>query len=65
MDGLWTSPLPYVRGEDPGVIERLPEGWHDTGDIVTIGTEGFIAIKGRAKRFAKTVDSFGSYALAL
>src|SRR5499426_3839591 len=45
--------LGYVRAENPGVIERPPGGWHDTGDIVTIDTEGFIAIKGRAKRFAK------------
>jgi acyl-[acyl-carrier-protein]-phospholipid O-acyltransferase/long-chain-fatty-acid--[acyl-carrier-protein] ligase len=45
--------LGYVRAENPGVIERPREGWHDTGDIVTIDTEGFIAIKGRAKRFAK------------
>jgi acyl-[acyl-carrier-protein]-phospholipid O-acyltransferase / long-chain-fatty-acid--[acyl-carrier-protein] ligase len=43
----------YLRVENPGVIERPPEGWHDTGDIVTIDAEGFIAIKGRAKRFAK------------
>jgi acyl-[acyl-carrier-protein]-phospholipid O-acyltransferase / long-chain-fatty-acid--[acyl-carrier-protein] ligase len=45
--------LGYVRAENPGVIERPPEGWHDTGDIVTIDTDGFVAIKGRAKRFAK------------
>jgi acyl-[acyl-carrier-protein]-phospholipid O-acyltransferase/long-chain-fatty-acid--[acyl-carrier-protein] ligase len=45
--------LGYVRAENPGVLERPPEGWHDTGDIVTIDAEGFIAIKGRAKRFAK------------
>jgi len=45
--------LGYVRAENPGVIERPPEGWHDTGDIVTIDAQGFVTIKGRAKRFAK------------
>lgn len=45
--------LGYLRAENPGVLERLPEGWHDTGDIVTIDPQGYIAIKGRAKRFAK------------
>jgi acyl-[acyl-carrier-protein]-phospholipid O-acyltransferase/long-chain-fatty-acid--[acyl-carrier-protein] ligase len=45
--------LGYLRAENPGVLESLPDGWHDTGDIVSIDAEGFIAIKGRAKRFAK------------
>jgi acyl-[acyl-carrier-protein]-phospholipid O-acyltransferase/long-chain-fatty-acid--[acyl-carrier-protein] ligase len=45
--------LGYVRAENPGVIEPPPEGWHDTGDIVTIDGQGFVTIKGRAKRFAK------------
>jgi acyl-[acyl-carrier-protein]-phospholipid O-acyltransferase / long-chain-fatty-acid--[acyl-carrier-protein] ligase len=45
--------LGYLRTENPGVIEPLPGGWHDTGDIVSIDAGGFIAIKGRAKRFAK------------
>ena len=45
--------LGYMRTDNPGVLERPPEGWHDTGDIVTIDADGFIAIKGRAKRFAK------------
>jgi acyl-[acyl-carrier-protein]-phospholipid O-acyltransferase / long-chain-fatty-acid--[acyl-carrier-protein] ligase len=45
--------LGYLRAEKPGVLEALADGWHDTGDIVTIDAAGFIAIKGRAKRFAK------------
>ncbi len=45
--------LGYLKADKPGVLEPLADGWHDTGDIVTIDAEGFIAIKGRAKRFAK------------
>src|SRR5205814_7226315 len=45
--------LGYFKTENPGVLEPPPEGWHDTGDIVTIDPQGFVAIKGRAKRFAK------------
>ncbi len=45
--------LGYLRADNPGVLEPPHEGWHDTGDIVTIDPQGFIAIKGRAKRFAK------------
>lgn len=45
--------LGYLRAENPGVIEPPDNGWHDTGDIVTIDAEGFITIRGRAKRFAK------------
>src|SRR5262249_10076166 len=43
----------YYRPGNPGVLERPREGWHDTGDIVSIDAQGFITIKGRAKRFAK------------
>jgi acyl-[acyl-carrier-protein]-phospholipid O-acyltransferase/long-chain-fatty-acid--[acyl-carrier-protein] ligase len=45
--------LGYMRAENPGLLEPPVEGWHDTGDIVDIDTEGFITILGRAKRFAK------------
>ena len=45
--------LGYLRVDRPGVLEPPPEGWYDTGDIVTIDDQGYIAIKGRAKRFAK------------
>ena len=43
----------YLKAERPGVLEPPPGGWHDTGDIVTIDPQGFVTIKGRAKRFAK------------
>jgi acyl-[acyl-carrier-protein]-phospholipid O-acyltransferase/long-chain-fatty-acid--[acyl-carrier-protein] ligase len=45
--------LGYFKTDNPGVLEAPPEGWHDTGDIVTIDPQGFVAIRGRAKRFAK------------
>ena len=45
--------LGYYRAENPGVLEPPADGWHDTGDIVAIDAQGFITIKGRAKRFAK------------
>lgn len=43
----------YMRADNPGQIEALVSGWHDTGDIVEVDEEGFIFISGRAKRFAK------------
>jgi acyl-[acyl-carrier-protein]-phospholipid O-acyltransferase/long-chain-fatty-acid--[acyl-carrier-protein] ligase len=43
----------YFRADNPGELERPLGGWHDTGDIVEIDAEGFVAIKGRAKRFVK------------
>ncbi len=45
--------LGYLRADNPGVIEAPPEGWYDTGDIVTIDEQGYVTIQGRAKRFSK------------
>jgi acyl-[acyl-carrier-protein]-phospholipid O-acyltransferase/long-chain-fatty-acid--[acyl-carrier-protein] ligase len=42
----------YLSADEPGRILAPEGGWHDTGDIVAI-EDGFVVIKGRAKRFAK------------
>lgn len=52
----------YYKTDNPGVIQALEDGWHDTGDIVDIDAEGFISIKGRAKRFAKIAGEMISLA---
>jgi acyl-[acyl-carrier-protein]-phospholipid O-acyltransferase/long-chain-fatty-acid--[acyl-carrier-protein] ligase len=53
----------YVRGPNvmrgyldpmkPFGIDLLPQGWHDTGDVVDVDEDGYIRILGRVKRFAK------------
>jgi acyl-[acyl-carrier-protein]-phospholipid O-acyltransferase/long-chain-fatty-acid--[acyl-carrier-protein] ligase len=45
--------LGYYKADAPGVLQPPEDGWHDTGDIVAIDADGFVTIKGRAKRFAK------------
>jgi acyl-[acyl-carrier-protein]-phospholipid O-acyltransferase/long-chain-fatty-acid--[acyl-carrier-protein] ligase len=51
----------FVRGPNvmagylnaAGGIDPLVDGWHDTGDVVSITDDGWVKIKGRVKRFAK------------
>ena len=55
----------YYRCEHPGVIEPpaaddLGPGWYNTGDVVQMDDDGFVAIKGRVKRFAKVAGEMVS-----
>jgi acyl-[acyl-carrier-protein]-phospholipid O-acyltransferase/long-chain-fatty-acid--[acyl-carrier-protein] ligase len=51
----------FVRGPNmmsgylnaAGGLDPLHDGWHDTGDVVSITDDGWVKIKGRVKRFAK------------
>jgi acyl-[acyl-carrier-protein]-phospholipid O-acyltransferase / long-chain-fatty-acid--[acyl-carrier-protein] ligase len=51
----------FVRGPNimsgylnaDGGLDAPPGGWHDTGDVVEITSDGWITILGRVKRFAK------------
>ncbi len=43
----------YLDPLKPFGIDLLPQGWHDTGDVVDVDEDGYIRILGRVKRFAK------------
>ena len=52
----------YQRADNPGETEPPPDGWHDTGDIVVIDRDGYVWIRGRAKRFANIAGEMVSLA---
>ncbi len=43
----------YISPDNPGEVAPLTGGWHNTGDVVSVDTEGYYVIRGRIKRFAK------------
>ena len=45
--------LGYLLASAPGKLQPAPADGHDTGDIVVVGEGDALAIRGRAKRFAK------------
>jgi acyl-[acyl-carrier-protein]-phospholipid O-acyltransferase/long-chain-fatty-acid--[acyl-carrier-protein] ligase len=52
--------LGYLKADRPGELQPPPEGWYATGDIVEFDPDGFLRIKGRAKRFAKVAGEMVS-----
>ena len=61
VEGIADGGQLFVRGPNvmagylnaAGGLDPLPDGWHDTGDVVSITDDGWVKIKGRVKRFAK------------
>ncbi len=50
----------YLKVDEPGLLQPPEGGWYDTGDIVSVDAEGYVTIRGRAKRFAKVAGEMVS-----
>jgi acyl-[acyl-carrier-protein]-phospholipid O-acyltransferase/long-chain-fatty-acid--[acyl-carrier-protein] ligase len=54
----------YYLFDAPGQLQppcsEAGEGWYETGDVVSIDDDGFLAIVGRVKRFAKVAGEMVS-----
>jgi acyl-[acyl-carrier-protein]-phospholipid O-acyltransferase/long-chain-fatty-acid--[acyl-carrier-protein] ligase len=61
VDGIPGGGKLLVRGPNimagyltpDGAVQPPPDGWHDTGDVVSVSPDDWIRILGRVKRFAK------------
>jgi acyl-[acyl-carrier-protein]-phospholipid O-acyltransferase/long-chain-fatty-acid--[acyl-carrier-protein] ligase len=62
VEGIADGGRLHIRGpnimsgylnDSSGLLETPPDGWHDTGDVVSIDQAGYVRLLGRAKRFAK------------
>jgi acyl-[acyl-carrier-protein]-phospholipid O-acyltransferase/long-chain-fatty-acid--[acyl-carrier-protein] ligase len=70
VEGIASGGQLFVRGpnvmagylDEDGVLTAPLDGWHDTGDIVSLDDEGWITIQGRVKRFAKIAGEMVSLA---